>query len=48
MQGNPVYIVAAKRTPIGSLNGQLSQLRGPELATYAIKGALNSINIDVN
>jgi len=27
-----VYIVAAKRTPIGSFGGSLSHISGPELA----------------
>ncbi|EGR34286.1 hypothetical protein IMG5_017510 [Ichthyophthirius multifiliis] len=46
MKGNPVYIVATKRTPIGSLNGSLSSLRGPELAMHAIKGAIEQINLN--
>jgi acetyl-CoA C-acetyltransferase len=38
--GRDVYIVAAKRTPIGSLGGQLSAFQAPELGGFAIKGAL--------
>jgi acetyl-CoA C-acetyltransferase len=35
-----VVIVAAKRTPIGSMNGQFVSLTSPQLAAAAIKGAL--------
>lgn len=42
----PVYIVAAKRTAIGAFNGGLSSFTAPELGGYAIRGALNSINLD--
>jgi hypothetical protein len=41
-----VYIVAAKRTPIGALMGKLSHLVAPELGSKAIKGALESIQLD--
>ena len=34
-----VVIVAAKRTPIGSMNGQLLSLTSPQLASVAIKAA---------
>ena len=34
-----VVIVAAKRTPIGSMNGQLLPLTSPQLASVAIKAA---------
>lgn len=43
--GNATYIVAAKRTPIGTFMGSLSSLTGPELGGIAIKGALDSINL---
>ncbi|HEY9011597.1 MAG TPA: hypothetical protein VIN06_11300, partial [Devosia sp.] len=33
-------IVAARRTPIGSLNGALSPLLGHELGAIAIKAAI--------
>lgn len=36
----PVYIVAAKRTPIGSFCGSLKTIPAAELAGVAIKGAL--------
>ncbi len=42
----PVYIVAAKRTAIGAFNGRLSSFTAPELGGYAIRGALDSINLD--
>ena len=35
-----VVIVAAKRTPIGSMNGQLVGLSSPQLASIAIKAAV--------
>lgn len=44
--GRSVYIAAAKRTPIGSFNGRLSSFSAPELAGFAIRGALDSINLD--
>ena len=34
-----VVIIAAKRTPIGSMNGQLLSLSSPQLASVAIKAA---------
>lgn len=37
---NPVYIVAAKRTPIGCFLGKISNVSAPELGGIAIKGAL--------
>lgn len=36
----PVYIVAAKRTPVGSFQGALSSLSAPQLGATAIKAAL--------
>ncbi len=41
-----VYIVAAKRTPIGAFGGSLKDTRAGELAAVAIKGALQSANLD--
>ena len=35
-----IVIVAAKRTPIGSMNGQLLSLSSPQLASIAIKAAV--------
>ena len=37
---DPVVIVAAKRTPIGSMNGQLVSQSSPQLASVAIKAAV--------
>ena len=41
-----VYIVAFKRTPIGSFGKSLSTFSGPELASFAIRGALDSIQLE--
>jgi acetyl-CoA C-acetyltransferase len=43
-----VFIVAVKRTPIGSLCGQLSEFTGPQLGSFAIKAALESIQLNPN
>jgi len=32
-----VYIVAAKRTPIGSFLGKLSKIKAPDLGSIAIR-----------
>ncbi|UTM60042.1 thiolase family protein [Photobacterium sp. CCB-ST2H9] len=40
-----VWIVSAKRTPLGSFQGQFSSLSSPTLGAYAIKGALESIGV---
>jgi len=37
---DPVVIVAAKRTPIGSMSGQFVSLTSPQLASAAIKAAV--------
>jgi len=37
-----VFIVAAKRTPVGGLLGSLSHLSAPQLGALAIRAALNS------
>lgn len=44
--GRSVYIVAAKRTCIGSFNSKLSSFGAIELGGHAIRGALESINLD--
>ena len=44
--GRSVYIVAAKRTPIGSFNGKLSSFAGVELSEFATRAALESINLN--
>lgn len=41
-----VYIVAAKRTAIGTFLGKASHLQAPELGGIAIKGALDSIKLN--
>ena len=43
-----VYIVAAKRTPIGSFNGALKSVSAAQLGAVAIKGALAEINVPVD
>ncbi len=46
MKINPVVIVAATRTPIGSFMGSLSNIPAPQLGAIAIKGALEKINLN--
>ena len=41
-----VYIVAHKRTPIGSFCSTFNTFSGTELAAFAIKGALSSVNLN--
>jgi acetyl-CoA C-acetyltransferase len=43
-----VVIVAAKRTPIGSFGGSLSSVPATKLGAAAIKGALESIDLNPN
>lgn len=43
-----VFIVAAKRTPLGSFGGSLSGISAPKLGAVAIKGALDSIELSVD
>ena len=43
---SPVYIVAAKRTAIGSFMGKISHMSAPEIGGVAIQGALNSIKLN--
>lgn len=43
-----VVIVAATRTPIGAMQGCLSNLQGHELGSIAIRGALAQVNLDPN
>ena len=44
--GKDVFIVAAKRTAIGAFNGKFSSIPAPELGSHAIRGALESINLN--
>ncbi len=39
------YLVAGKRTPIGSFNGKLSKVNAPLLTAACIKAALESIKL---
>jgi acetyl-CoA C-acetyltransferase len=41
-----VVIVGAKRTPIGSMMGGLTQLPAPTLGKAAAMGALSACNVD--
>ncbi|UUX33634.1 acetyl-CoA C-acetyltransferase [Fundicoccus culcitae] len=41
-----VVIVAAQRTPLGSFGGSLKDVNAIELGKVAVKGALESINLD--
>lgn len=43
---NEVVIVAAARTPVTAFNGSLKGFTAPQLGTIALKGALESKNID--
>lgn len=43
-----VFIVAAKRTPIGGFLGTLSGFNATELGALAIKGAVSSVNFPVS
>ena len=43
-----VVIVAAKRTPMGSFGGSLSSVPTTKLGAVAIKGALESIDLNPN
>lgn len=40
-----VYIVAAKRTPMGSYGGSLSSFTAPQLGAFAIQGSLKSAGL---
>ena len=45
---DPIVMVAAKRTPIGMMMGQLSSMTAPQLAAVVLKGlipaGLHSVN----
>ena len=43
-----VVIVSVARTPIGSFMGSLSSITAPKLGAFAIKGALEKINLNPN
>ncbi len=40
-----IVIISYARTPIGSFNGSLSKIPAPQLGAFAIKGALEKINL---
>ena len=42
----PIYVLGAARTPIGSFQGALAKQSAPALGAHAIKGALASAGID--
>ncbi len=42
---NEVFIIAGKRTPIGSFQGALSSLTAPQLGAHAIKAALDAAGV---
>ena len=44
--GKTTYIVAAKRTPIGTFMGKLSKIPAPELGGVAIKAAIDQIKLN--
>lgn len=44
--GRNVVIVGAKRTPVGSFMGSLSNFTGPHLGMVAVRGALASSHVD--
>ena len=46
MKRHEVYVVAAKRTPIGSFGGSLSSIPAPKLGSIAIQGAIGQAGID--
>ncbi len=43
---DPIVIVAATRTPMGGFMGGLSAVSAPDLGATAIRGALDSVNLD--
>ena len=45
MLEDPIVIVGMARTPMGGFQGELSDLSGPQLGTFAIKGALESAGV---
>ena len=43
--GNDIWIVSAKRTPIGRFQGQLQGFSAPQLGAFAIKSAAGASGI---
>lgn len=48
LMANPVYIVSAKRTPMGSFLGSLSKVPATALGSTAIRGAIDAAGIDAS
>ena len=46
MEKDPVVIASIARTPMGSFQGTLSSVAGPDLGSVAIKSSLDRANID--
>lgn len=44
----PIVIVAARRTPIGAMNGQFVTLSAPQLASHAIKAIIEDSQVPIN
>ena len=44
----PVYVIAARRTPIGAFLGSLADVTAPKLGSVAIKAALESAKVSVD
>ena len=42
----PIYVLGAARTPIGSFQGALASQSAPALGAHAIKGALANAGVD--
>ena len=45
MEHNEIWIVAAKRTPIGKFQGLLSHFSASQLGAFAIDAAMNQANL---
>ncbi|MDG2647587.1 acetyl-CoA C-acetyltransferase, partial [Vibrio parahaemolyticus] len=45
--GNDIWIVSAKRTPIGRFQGLLQPYSAPQLGAFAIKAAMKSLDENV-
>jgi acetyl-CoA C-acetyltransferase len=43
--GEPAYIVAARRTPIGAFQGALAGMTAPQLGAAAVRGALEAAGV---
>jgi len=43
--GEPIYIVAAQRTPIGAFQGALAGMTAPQLGAAAVRGALEGAGV---